>query len=139
MIVPQQMMLVVAALLAAGPIATPAAAQDQPRGSSTVVTTDRGTASVTRASIAGEDGRSGTAVITGANGRMMTRDFARHYVRGEGLTAQTILTGPDGRSRAAVREASRVGPSAIGRSRQITGAHGQMRQDRRWVRMRSPR
>lgn len=134
-----RMMLSAAALLATGWLAAPLAAQDQPRNSSTVVTTDRGTATVNRSSVAGDDGRSGTVAIEGANGRTATRDFARSYVRGEGVTAQSTLTGPDGRSRTAVREAARVGPGTIGRSRQITGPRGETRPQRRWVRVRSPR
>jgi hypothetical protein len=133
------MMLSAAALLATGWLAAPVAAQEQPRSASTEVTTDRGTATVTRSSSAGDDGRSGTVAIQGANGRTATRDFARRYVRGEGVTAQSTLTGADGRSRTAVREAARVGPRTIGRSRQITGPRGETRPQRRWVRVRSPR
>lgn len=139
MILPGRMMLPAAALLAAGLMAAPAAAQDQPRASSTQVTTDRGTATVSRSSVGGEDGRTGSATIEAANGRTATRDFARRYVRGEGLTAQSTLTGPDGRSRTAVRGAERVGPRSIGRSRQVTGPRGEARPQRRWVRIRSPR
>lgn len=134
-----RIMLSAAALMVAGWQAVPAAAQDESRNSSSVITTDRGTATVTRSSIAGEDGRSGTVAIEGANGRTATREFARRHVPGEGVTAQSTLTGPDDRSRTVVREAVRVGPRALGRSRQITGPRGEMRQERRWVRVRSPR
>lgn len=132
-------LLIAAGLACATVVAGPAAAQDEPRNSSTVVTTARGTATVDRSSVATEDGRTGTAVITGAQGRTTTRDFARRYERGEGLTAQSTLTGPDGRSRTAVRGASRVAPGEIGRSRQVTGARGTARPERRWVRIRRPR
>lgn len=139
MIPSRRMVLSAAALLAAGWLAAPATAQDQPRSSSTLVTTDRGTATVTRSSVPGEDGRSGTVAVEGANGRTATRDFARSYVRAEGVTAQSTLTGPNDRSRTAVREAARTGPRTIGRSRQITGPRGETRPQRRWVRVRSPR
>jgi hypothetical protein len=125
-------------LLACGIICAPVLAQDAPRSSTTVVTTDSGSATVTRSSVSVEDGRQGSVVLQGQDGRTATRNFARHTVRGEGFSSTSSVAGPNDRSKSTERSARRIGRGEVERSRQVTGPQGNERPARRWVRISRP-
>lgn len=128
-----------AAILAISLPGASAFAQDNPRSSTTVVNTERGPTTVTRSTQSGDNGREGSVVVSGPTGQSTTRDFSRSYQQGLGVTSSSTVTGFNGRARTTERGVRRVAPGQVERNRQVTGLRGNERNERRWVRSRSPR
>lgn len=126
------------ALAACVLMSTTAMAQDEPRSSNTVVDTRRGPVTINRSIVPSDDGRTGSVVVQGEQGKTATRNFTRNYVRGEGVSSTSTATGPNSRSRTTERSARRVGRGEVERGRQVTGPRGNERPTRRWVRSRRP-
>ncbi len=119
-------------------LATPAAAQEQ-RNSQTTITTERGEARVQRSTTRADDGRTGSAAITGPDGQTASREYSSSFDRGQGVSRTSIVTGPQGRQRTVYRSAQRVARGEVARERQVQGPRGTTRPAREWVRVRRPR